>query len=78
MSTLLQIIKSRTRSGWKESARAQAAIVRAWVQLHAERAALITFFLGLFIAVLFKLFIFLVALGILAAYAVWYFAPSGE
>ena len=78
MPNLLQIIRSRTRKGWGDLLRKKLMELRSWVQAHAERAAIGTFVLGVLIAVFFKFFILLVALGIILGYVIWYFAPAGD
>jgi len=76
MPTIVEVIRSRTRSEWRDYVRERFTDARIWVQEHGEKAAFLTFFVGLFIALFFKLFIFLVVVGIIAGYIVWFMASE--
>ena len=74
MDTLKDIIRSRTREGWRNFAFEKLTDLRIWIQEHGEKAAILTFAIGLFIALFFKLFVFLVVVAIILCYIVWFVA----
>jgi hypothetical protein len=78
MPTLAEIVRSRTRRGWVEFGRQKLLTLRNWIQDHGERAAILACVLGMLLVIFFKLFVFFVALAVIIAYLVWYFAPVGE
>ena len=72
--TLKEIIRSKSREGWSEFLREKVTDARIWIQENGEKAALVTFVVGLTAALLFKLFIFLIVAAVLFGYSVWYVA----
>ncbi len=71
---LKEIIRSKSREGWSAFAREKVTDARIWIQENGEKAAVVTFVVGLTAALLFKLFVFLLVVMVLFCYSVWYVA----
>lgn len=76
MPTLPEIIRSRSRKGWRDFVFQKLSELRNWIQEHGEKGAILTFALGILLVMFFRFFLFLVAVGIIAGYVIWYIAPA--
>jgi hypothetical protein len=71
-------IRRRTREQYQQLVVDSLISFRIWVEENGPRAALLTFVLGMFVVLLFKLVIILLLLGILFGFAVWSVAQSAS
>lgn len=72
-------IRKRTREGWEQLASESVTDLRIWIQEHGEKSAIFSLVLGVFIVAAFRLFVFLVVVGLLLASVIWLVAlPESE
>jgi hypothetical protein len=74
--SIKDFIRSRTQEEWKSYFLGYAEHARAYIQAHGERSALIGFALGIFMVLFTKLFLVLVAIGVIVCLGIYLNAPS--
>lgn len=74
MQPLILLIRSKSREQWEEYAYELYTDLRIWIQEHGEKASIVCLLLGILITQIFKFFMLLVVLAVLAAAVVWYIA----
>jgi hypothetical protein len=74
----VQYIRTRTRCQWQSYIREAWIESRAWIQENGEAAAGIGFFVGIVLVVLVKVMVFCIAIGVIAGFLFFYFAPESD
>jgi hypothetical protein len=67
-------LTSRSRSQLTALFKERFTELRIWAQENGEKAAIVTFILGLLIALFFRVFVLVVALSLIVGYIIWFSA----
>ena len=76
--SILHIIRTRSREQWQQHFMERWIEARGWIQENGELAAVVSLFVGILLVLLFRVVLFLLAVGVIAAFVFWQIAQPRE